>query len=204
MLTLLTILVPTHDRPKEVRTALRSLNKIQLPFKVIINCDDKSIDESILKEFPKLNITFYRKKLWNWGEVYNFLISKVQTEYFYFLEDDDTINTSFDFLESNGPDYYFGYYNPHKRENTNIIKIRKWFQKLIGSTHTEIFEMNPEPKDFIHFQLGQLVFKKEKIKEVPITNDKYNDYYLFKDNPGTVICLDKVLYSQGLSHYSIS
>lgn len=202
---MLTILIPTHNRPRELRIALGSLTKIKVPFKVIINCDDKSIDKNIINEFKILDITFYKKKFQNWGEVYAFLIRKVQTEYFYFLEDDDKLNTNFNFLNSNSkPDYYFGYYQPHERESTNIIKLRKWFLKMFGSTHTEIFKQNPNAQDFTHFQLGQLVFKKEIINEVPSTNDNYNDYYLFKNNPGTVECLDQVFYKQGLSHYSIS
>lgn len=202
---MLTILIPTHNRPKELRIALGSLIKIMVPFKVIINCDDKSINENILKEFPRVDITFYKKKFWNWGEVYAFLIQKVQTEYFYFLEDDDKLRTDFEFLNSSSkPDYYFGYYNPHARESTTIVKIRKWFTSLRGITHNELFRKYSRPEELTHFQLGQLVFKTENIKKVPTNNNKYNDWYLFKDNPGTIEYLDKVLYSQGLSHYSIS
>ena len=211
---MLTILIPTHNRPKELRNALISIlaARIVVPFKVIINCDDESVPEEIVNDYPSLDITFYKKKFRNWGEVYEFLIKQCETEYLYFLEDDDILKTNFDFLLPSTEstkwmdefDYYFGYYLSHEREGVSVVKLKRWFSTLLKKNNMHKKLLTGVPEDLKHFQLGQLVIKKRCIKKIPINNDKYNDYYLFKDNPGSIKYIDKVFYKQGLSHYSIS
>jgi len=200
----LSILIPTHDRPEQLQNCLLSICKadIQIPYEIIINCDDNSIKDINFNKY-KLPIKIYNNKFFNWGQVYNFLYKKSNGNYIYFLEDDDLLLTSFDFLDYDF-DYYFGMYYPNKRENNTLKKFRNSFKRIWSFTHTKLFFNYNIPEKFIHFQLGQIIIKKEIIKKFPKTDNKYNDYYLFAKNPGTIKYINKLFYKQGESHYNVS
>jgi len=199
----LSILIPTHDRPEQLQKCLLSIRKanIQIPYEIIINYDDDSIKDINFNKY-KLPITIYNASFINWGQVYNFLYKKSNGEYIYYLEDDDTLLTSFDFELKN--DYCFGLYYPNARENSTLKNFRKSFKKIWNKTHTELFNYYNIPEKFDHFQLGQIIIKKEIIKKFPKTDNKYNDYYLFFRNSGSIKYINKLFYKQGKSHYNVS
>jgi glycosyltransferase involved in cell wall biosynthesis len=199
----LSILIPTHDRPEQLQKCLLSICKanIQITFEIIINCDDNSIKDINFDKY-KLPITIYNNNFSNWGQVYNFLYKKAKGEYIYYLEDDDILLTSFNFdLVS---DYYFGLYYPNKRENSTLKRFRNSFKKIWNYNHFKLFNYYSIPEKFEHFQLGQLIIKKGIIRNFPKTDDKYNDYYLFFKNIGTIKYINKLFYKQGESHYNVS
>lgn len=89
---MITVLIPTYNRPKQLQRALASLNNQSYKELKIIISDNSSNNESskILGKFKDLNI-YYIKNKKNIGDKKNFLntLSHVQTKYFVWLLDDD-------------------------------------------------------------------------------------------------------------------
>jgi hypothetical protein len=96
-------------------------------------------------------------------------------------------------------------YYPENREKINIIEFKKFFESFKGLETIEVFEKFKKPEDFRHYQLGMLLLP-NKFINIPTTDNKYNDYYLWKNNFmfTTVQYIDIILYKQGVSHYNIS
>lgn len=89
---MITVLIPTYNRPKQLERALESLNNQSYKNLKIIISDNSSNNESsqIVEKFSDLNI-YYIKNKENIGSKQNFLncLSHVQTNYFVWLMDDD-------------------------------------------------------------------------------------------------------------------
>ena len=198
---------------------------IQIPYEIILNTNSPiaNLEQNLLKnrwlKFSHLKIS-KNYFLDNWGESYKYLFNLAKGEYIYFLEDDDLLLTDFSFLDdsnlatkkeqklnlshlkNSSPDYYFGKYKYHVlRENINW---KQEFFKLFKLNHKKLFFEYPNPDNFQSFQLSQLVIKKKIIKFFPITNNKYNDYYLFKNNPGKIKYLNKYFFQQGIAKNNVS
>ncbi len=63
--------------------------------------------------------------------------------------------------------------------------------------HYNLFNFFDTPEKFWYFQLSQILIKKSIIKYFPKTSNKYNDYYLFKNNPGSIKFINKFFFKQG-------
>ncbi len=93
----LSVLIPTFNRPDNLRNCLNSLlsQDWQVSYEVIIsedNYDNESITRNILKEFPMMPIKFFiQKKNLGMFENWNFLIKEANGEYFTILNDDDIL-----------------------------------------------------------------------------------------------------------------
>jgi len=89
---MITVLIPTYNRPNQLKTALESLNNQSYKDLKIIISDNSSNNESsqIVEKFKDLNI-YYIKNKKNIGNIQNFLncLSHVQTKHFVWLMDDD-------------------------------------------------------------------------------------------------------------------
>jgi glycosyltransferase involved in cell wall biosynthesis len=88
----ISILIPTYNRPNQLKKNLLSLRNQSLKnFRVIISDNSENdISNNIVKEFKDLNIT-YIKNYKNLGSKKNFLnlLSKVKTNFYCYLLDDD-------------------------------------------------------------------------------------------------------------------
>jgi len=210
---MITILLPTH-RPQFFEKALFSVLHKKISSKtisqLIINCDNRLSKDNCLyikkyfyiieKYFPNFKVLYNSTKNNSINKIYYDLIKNVETEYFYFLEDDDILLNSFDFLlqEERKLSYYFGLYKIHpKHEQFTNKELYDQIQKL-----KDIFKLNP--LDLEWFQLGQVLFKTEKIKWFPKEEHSYNDFYLVKNNPGSSKLILQPFFEQGWSEDSYS
>lgn len=209
---MITILLPTH-RPNFFKKALYSLIKYKKTSKtisqLIINCDDKTSKDNckyvkkyfylIKKYFPDFEIYYISTKNDSINKIYYNLIQKTKTEYFYFLEDDDMLLNDFNFLEdSKKYSYFFGLYIINdKHENVTNSAIINSVQSI-----KKIFKVKPE--DIPLFQLGQVLFKTKNIKWFPTEEHTYNDFYLVKNNPGSIKHIYQYFFKQGWSEDSYS
>jgi len=210
---MVTILLPTHRSQffEQALTSIINNKKISsVMSQLIINCDDRvSNDDCIYVKkyrdiieqfFPNYKILYNSTKNNSINKIYYDLIKNVETEYFYFLEDDDILLNTFDFLlkEEKRKDYYLGLYKINiKHEDFNESRIIKEFKKI-----KNIFKLNSE--DVSWFQLGQVLFKTEKIKWFPKEEHTYNDFYLLKNNPGSLKFIYQYFFIQGWSEDSYS
>jgi len=210
---MVTILLPTH-RPQFFERALKSvLNNKKISSvisQLIINCDDrvsnddciyvKKYREIIEQCFPNYKILYNSTANNSINKIYYDLIKNVETEYFYFLEDDDMLMNTFDFLslENKKLSYYLGLYKINlKHDNFNNKELYDQIKNL-----KNIFKLNPE--DIPWFQLGQVLFKTKKIKWFPKEVHTYNDFYLLKNNPGSLKIIFQYFFKQGWSEDSYS
>jgi len=212
----LSILIGTYNaRKSSFFRTLSSIYNQEFNFEidVLINSNDGiSIHDDIqsfLKENKNKNIDlqYYNQKMENYGLYYKFLFDKSQTKYIYFLEDDDLLMQDFIFLNAEGAekyDYFFGKYIPHNKMScVDVFKLRKLPYFNISSFN-ELFKKYSTPESMSEFQLSQLVFKKENIKNFPTDDCTYNDYYLFKNNPGSIKIIEYFLFEQGFDGKNIS
>jgi len=209
---LLSILILTHDRPFQFRECLNSVLKadIDINFEILINCDDDSISQITIDSLTKDSYLENKIKLFNYspdnyGKIYKYLINKSKGKYLYFLEDDDLLITNFSYLQNSSYDYLFCKRVPDfSREPGKVINYLKYLKSFKDKKHTELFNIFKTPEEFIYFQLGDLIIKKDTLHNIPLSNNKYNDYYLFKNNIGSIQYLNNILYKQRSSHYNVS
>ena len=210
---MVTILLPTH-RPQFFEQALKSvINNKKLSSvitQLIINCDDKVSDDNCLyvkkfrniieQYFPNYKILYNSTKNNSINKIYFDLIKNVETEYFYFLEDDDILLNTFDFLlkEEKRKSYYIGLYKINKKHDQ--FSNKELYDQIRNIKN--IFKLNPE--DLPWFQLGQILFKTKKIKWFPNKEHTYNDFYLLKNNPGSLKFIYQYFFIQGWSEDSYS
>ena len=210
---MVTILLPTH-RSQFFEQALKSVinNKkvSSVISQLIINCDDKISNDNCLyvkkfrsiieQNFPNYKILYNSTKNDSINKIYFDLIKNVETEYFYLLEDDDILLNTFDFLleEEKRKDYYIGLYKINK--NHDQFSNKKLYDQIRKIKN--LFNLNPE--DLPWFQLGQVLFKTKKIKWFPNEEHTYNDFYLLKNNPGSLKFIYQYFFIQGWSEDSYS
>lgn len=91
---ILTIIVPTHNRKKQLTKCLRNIQLVFPKCKVIVG-DNSSIDYPLvtdaLKYNPNAQLIDLRNPLYAWSNVYQILINNVNTPYTLIVEDDDVI-----------------------------------------------------------------------------------------------------------------
>ena len=189
----LTILIPTHKRPKYFQRCIKSVVDFCPHAKIIVNNDSADIDETYDAEY-----FYYQGK--NLSDVYKYLVSMVQTEYLYFLEDDDFLLPNFEEKIKNELDHdlIIGKYIPCDRDYSS----KRTFKYTMGITK-DLMDINNE-----YFQLGQVIFKTEIFDGFKWFNnsDIHNDYRLvhslMKDNNYKYI--NKFLYRQNYVGDNIS
>lgn len=112
---LLTLIIPTYNRPKLLQRILDFYSKYNLNFDVIIADSSKSVNKKlnkkIVKLFPKLNTRYIDKFSSNLVSHHKFakIVKFVKTKYLCFCADDDFLipnglNEAVNFLEKN-PSY---------------------------------------------------------------------------------------------------
>ena len=187
----LSILIPTHNRPKLFDRCLKSvLEQLDDDIEIIVNND--SMDINIHSYHP--NIHYYFNKYDNLSDVYKFLLEKSTGEYVYFLEDDDYLANGFTNIELK-TDLICGNYCPTYKPNDiiNFLKIHK-DEYITPRDYLKVLNL----KDL---QLSQYIFKRSIIKdfEFPKDNNIHNDINLVMHaltNSKDVKTLNKVFFYQ--------
>lgn len=184
----LSILIPTHNRPKLFERCIRSvIDNCPNDVEIIVNNDSNDI-----KEIKNNNIIYYYNKF-QLTDIYKFLVQKAQGDFVYFLEDDDYLSPNFynkikDELKSENDLIIGKYYScdRSKEINDNLLRVQ----------HIKK-EFNIEDE---MFQLGQVIFKRDIFKNFKwfSDNDIHNDYKMTKYflKKYKYIELNKIFYIQ--------
>jgi glycosyltransferase involved in cell wall biosynthesis len=194
----LSILILTHNRPSLFDRCIKSVlsQNTDIKYEIIVNNDSHDIKEIYS---DSVDVTYHYKKYYDISKIYKFLYEKSRGEYIYFLEDDDYVDDNFftvlDF------DYDINFLNYIQKSyilEHGIVGIFKRFIKPhmeLSSIHnTEKFLSCYNDRDF---QLGQIVFKKNLVKNFPVGNIIHNDYKLFKSLvPSTIKYIQKPVWVQ--------
>ena len=186
--------------------------------KIYINFNTRYVEPvntQILNHIEKLNTLIevdisYEHFSGEWYRWYEYLYRKADTEYIYYLEDDDQLRTDFSFIfKTDCPadciiDYFYGLYKHHEdmEPNFNLSEFLLPFKRNLS--HKDLFKIYYKPEIFTYFQLSQIVIRKEIIKHFPTNSNIYNDYILFKYNPGNIKYIKQYFFSQGYDGLNIS
>lgn len=159
----ISILILTHNRPELFTRCLKSVisaynesnNKYHI--EILVNNDSCDIHE-ICEDY----ITYYYYHNNNLGKIYKNLFDKATGKFIYYLEDDDYITK--DFFNHINLEHDWNFLNFKLYEiKEAILEAKKEFKIPVTNTH---------------FQLSQLLFKKNLIKEFPVNNKLDNDWKL--------------------------
>ena len=163
----LSVLIPTHNRPKLFTRCLTSvLDTLDgLEFEVIVNNDSNDITE-----IKDTRVKYFYNKFSNLTEIYMFLAEHSNSDFVYYLEDDDVMLKSFRKVFSLLKD--------------KVICGSYFHEDKFLDLHQRITKFSSESAEF---QLSQVVFKR---KDLNFSNLKdkcngdciFNDYYLFKNS----------------------
>lgn len=191
----ISVLMPTHNRPKLFERCIQSVfdayDKHPVDLEIIVNNDSNDITE---KYKDGVNITYSYYKDYNIGNMYKMLFDKANNEYIYYLEDDDIMDVDFFYHldQYNSDVYYFNYY-PYKF-NAGFLKYFNYVLEHTNSTKEQFLESF----DDHNFQFSQICFKKAALQEsdFPLTNYLKNDFVIFTKLTGTFKALNLFLYKQ--------
>lgn len=183
----LSILIPTHNRPKYFQRCLKSAIEFCPNAHIIVNNDSCDIEETY-----DVDYYYYEGKCLS--DVYRFLVNKVKTKYLYFLEDDDFLLPGFENKIKNvlteDHDLIFGKYIPCDKDFTDSRTFKYTFNLICNQ-----FNIESE-----YFQLGQTIFKRSLFDEFKWFKDSdiHNDYKLVKHflKDHNYISINKFFYRQ--------
>ena len=176
----LSILIPTHNRPKLFQRAINSVlnNRSEIDIEIIVNNDTNDIQEIYDNQ---TNIMYHYQQFHDISKIYEYLYKQSSGEYIYYLEDDDYIRSNFfpsldltkdiNYMEyiSNPLITCYGPLCSHKKLTIN--------RKYKHNTSKQFFELFDDEE----FQLGQILFKKILVTNFPAGNHLNNDYRLFQN-----------------------
>lgn len=186
----ISILIPTHNRPKLFTRCLGSvLSQIPKDVEVIVNNDSSDINEIVHPQ-----VTYYYNKYNSLCEVYKFLLDTSCGEYVYYLEDDDYLVDGFFDVELDS-DLIVGNYCP-TYDTPNMIEFMTLYKDQYKTPATFLKELNHE-----HLQLSQHIYKRSHIIDFSFPKDSniHNDIKLTIHaamKAQTIKTLNKVLYYQ--------
>jgi glycosyltransferase involved in cell wall biosynthesis len=177
----LSILIPTHNRPKLFSRALHSVLNIlpKYEIQIIVNNDSNDIVEQYS---DNVCIKYYYYKYNDISSIYRQLFERSSGEFVYFLEDDDYILPNF----FNCLDYSYDI-NYMEYISEPLINLYGPVKALdIISTNRKVNHNNNaqtffDTFDDEEFQLGQILFDRKLVKDFPTGNHINNDYHLFRN-----------------------
>lgn len=159
----LTILVPTHNRPKLFYRLFEIIKKYEC--EIVINNDSNDVFTIPIGNYK--NCRLYHHKFDNLSNIYQFMISCVNTSWFYIIEDDDIPFNVFKAFSD--------------------INIKSQIDAICGSYYT--FDKKFIKYDLYskEFQLSQVIFKNKPfdfsfLYDHCDGNCIYNDFYFVKNN----------------------
>ena len=190
----ISVLIPTHNRPKLFERCIQSVFSafkfFPVELEILVNNDSNDIVE---QSFDGINIRYFYHRDTNISTIYKKLFCESGGEYVYFLEDDDIMaETFFQVLSEFDEDILYFNYVPYKITK-NFIDFFKYTNNQFSSK--EDFLLN---YDDFNFQFGQICFRKKclNLDEFPSDNYIKNDFLIFKSIKGTFKNIDKYLYRQ--------
>jgi len=159
----LSILILTHNRPILFKRCLNSIlsQNFNCSIEILVNNDSNDIEEISNDIF---SIKYFYKSSNNLSDLYKHLFDQAKGEYVYFLEDDDYLYKNFacilnKYIFEDIDLYYMKYKNPYENKYEEISL----------------------PTINTHFQLSQILFKKELVENsFPDNNSLDNDWKLFQ------------------------
>lgn len=189
----ISILIPTHNRPKLFKRALNSVlnNRIVYPIEVIVNNDTDDIVEIYHDD---IDIRYFYEKHLDISRIYKTLFDHARGRFVYYLEDDDYLRD--DFFTNLDLTYDINYFEYISNDLLRYMHPVKAF-KRIACNRSQERDLSKFLKDFddTDFQLGQILFKKDKLTTFPVGNNIHNDWYLFKQL-AREDCTIKYIYEQ--------
>lgn len=165
----LSVLIPTHNRPKLFARCLDSvLSQITSDVEVIVNNDSNDITE-----ITHPQVSYHYNRFSSLCEVYKFLLTVAQGEYVYYLEDDDYLVDGF-FEQDLNADLIVGNYCP-KYNTPNTLTFMSLYKDGWTTTDSFLKNLNTE-----HLQLSQHIYKRSCIDDFDFPNDSniHNDIKL--------------------------
>jgi len=195
----LSILIPTHNRPELFKRCIDSVlkNLPEFNIEIIVNNDTHDIEAVYNKHVH--NTTYLYEEYHDISLIYQLLFDRAEGEYIFFLEDDDYILPYFfDYLDFTFDINYVNYISePLIRELGTIkgVKANMQPRELEDVFDYMTFAQKHHSR---HFQLSQLIFKKEMLKSFPTGNDIHNDIKLFEsfDNHSSIKYITHPLWTQ--------
>jgi len=168
------ILIPTHNRPNNVKRAITSaLNQNIKDVEIIVRNDS---DTNILYpiNWIRKNVDlYYEEEAKGFDYAYVSLIKKATGKYIYYLEDDDylvnkdILKKCVDMMEKNNKINASIFKSSTKLTDYILYKNKQVKNRVIKSS--QMFEMFPDIS--IDFQLGQVFFRKELVKDIILEED---------------------------------
>lgn len=185
------ILIPTHNRPKLFYRCLNSiLNLISGEYEIIVNNDSFDI-----QEIKHNNVKYFYKNFEHLSQVYEFLLSKSNGDYVYFLEDDDILKYNISVLIDKKYDLIVGNYT------TNFDVFYRF--KSMSHYKDRVFDYENFISEIDSFtlQLSQFIFKRETIEHFIFPNDSHihNDEMLVRyaaKNSNLIMTTPKIIFQQ--------
>ena len=191
----ISVLIPTHNRPKLFERCIQSVfdayDRCPVDLEIIVNNDSKDIEE---KFKLGVNVSYCYETNNNLSRIYKLLFDRAQNEYVYFLEDDDLMDIDFfSSLSQYNADIYYFNYHPFKFD----LKFVKYFSYVLDHIEDNKEEFLESFDDY-NFQFSQICFKKSALAQDQFPNDNNlkNDFVIFQRLKGTFKPLNLCLYRQ--------
>lgn len=187
----LSILVPTHNRPKLFTRCLNAiLPQLRSDIQVIVNNDSCDI-----QEISHPNVAYHYNKFEHLSSVYKFLLEQSTGEYVYFSEDDDYVVKDFTSILLDA-DLIGGNYYP-KYHQSNTLPCMTLYKDVRYNS----FESFNDATNKFHLQLSQYIFKRSSIINFPfpLNSDIHNDLKLVMhaaQNATSIKSVNKILFHQ--------
>ena len=185
----ISVLILTHNRPELFKRCLASAIEYRKlsphDIEIIVNNDSFDIEE------VDDNIKYFYSTL-PVNDIYPFLYDQSNGDYIMYLEDDDELiynDIQFDH------DLIIGIYNAYSKDR-NI----KQLQELI-------INREQSTVNFEHFQLTQMIFKREFVTNFPSVYHDENDETLLSNilsNNPTIKYCNRLFFKQGVDFQNLS
>jgi len=186
----LSILIPTHNRPKYFERCLNSvISQLNDETEIIVNNDSNDIIE-----ISHPQVKYFYNKFNSLCEIYEFLLSQSIGDYVYYLEDDDYLASNF-FNIPLDSDMIVGNYYP-TYSNKHVIQFSTIYKDDLIDSNKFLEKLNKED-----LQLSQHIYKRDLIKDFMFPKDSNinNDILLTihaAEKSQTIRTVNKVLYYQ--------
>lgn len=177
----LSVLILTHNRPKLFERCIQSvlLNK-PVWAEILVNNDTSDITEIDGATY------YYEKNYDDISKTYQYLFDVARGEYIYYLEDDDFVVSNFWDIIS----------NDLSSNNNNNNLMYQYVPENNMNLYFERFIHNPDINR--HFQLGQIVFRKDDLDVFPKGNSIHNDWVLKESLKSECVSIPKPIFVQTL------
>jgi len=187
----LSILIPTHNRPKYFERCLNS---------ILAQLDDESIeiivnnDSNDIIEIEHPQVRYFYNKFTSLCEIYEFLLLESTGDYVYYLEDDDYLASNFFDVQLDADMIVGNYYPTYSTKH--VIQFSTIYKDNLMDSNQFLQNLNEED-----LQLSQHIYKRDLItdfvfpKDSKISNDILLTTHAAKRSH-KIKTVNKILYYQ--------